>query len=125
MLSIVMPCYNEEDVINHTVDTLIQKMAEYQIQNYEIVIVDDGSKDKSLSILQEYAQQNPLIKIVSFATNRGQQNAVYAGLCYASGDAVVLMDIDLQDPPECIPQMLKLWQEGYQVSLWKESKKRW
>ena len=123
MLSIVMPCYNEEDVINHTVDTLIQKMAEYQIQNYEIVIVDDGSKDKSLSILQEYAKQNSLIKIVSLAANKGQQNAFYTGLCYSSGDAVVLMDIDLQDPPECIPQMLKLWQEGYQVVYGKRAKR--
>ena len=123
ILSIVMPCYNEEDVIIHTLETIVKKITEYQINNYEIIIVDDGSKDKSLSILQEYAEQNLCAKIVSLASNKGQQSAIYAGLCYSSGDAVILMDIDLQDPPECIPQMIKLWNEGYHVVYGKRLKR--
>ncbi len=116
LLSLVLPCYNEEEIIAHTLDVLAQKMTEFQISNYEIVIVDDGSKDKSLAILQEYAQKDSHIKVVSFAANRGQQMAFYAGMCYSSGDAVVLMDADLQDPPECILEMIRLWQEeGFQV----------
>ncbi len=115
LLSLVLPCYNEEEIIAHTLDVLAQKMTEFQITNYEIVIVDDGSRDKSLSILQEYAQKDSRIKVVSFAANRGQQMALYAGMCYSSGDAVVLMDADLQDPPECIPEMITQWKNGYQV----------
>ncbi|MGL5956486.1 MAG: glycosyltransferase family 2 protein [Brevinema sp.] len=115
MLSLVIPCYNEANVITHTLDVLSEKMKEYQILNYEIIVVDDGSKDRSLTLLQDYAQQDSHIKVVSFAMNRGQQIAFYAGMCYCSGDAVVLMDADLQDPPECIPEMILLWQEGYHV----------
>lgn len=115
LLSIVIPCYNEEKVIAHTLDILIKKMDEYSVSSYEIIIVNDGSKDASLQILENYAQNFSSIKIVSFAANRGQQIAFYAGMCYSSGETVILMDADLQDPPECIPEMLRLWKEGYQV----------
>lgn len=124
LLSIVMPCYNEEEVIGHTLDVLTEKLEEYNIPSYEIVIADDGSRDHSLIILKEYAEKNPRVKVVSFAANRGQQVAFYAGMCYTSGDAVVLMDADLQDPPECIPQMLSLWQEGNDVVYGKRMKRK-
>ncbi|MGL5254183.1 MAG: glycosyltransferase family 2 protein [Brevinema sp.] len=115
LLSLVMPCYNEEAVIQQSIDTIMQKMEEFSIDKYEIICVDDGSKDLTLPILQVYAEKHPQIKIVSFSANRGQQMAFFAGMCYASGQAVVLMDADLQDPPECIPRMLSLWKEGFQV----------
>lgn len=121
LLSLVLPCYNEENVIEHTLNTLIEKMKDYHINDYEIIIVNDGSKDNSLTILEAYSQKHPFIKIVSFAANRGQQMAFYAGMCYSSGDAVVLMDADLQDPPECIPEMLRLWKDGFQVVYGKRS----
>ncbi|MGL4676516.1 MAG: glycosyltransferase family 2 protein [Brevinema sp.] len=122
-LSLVIPCYNEEKVIIHTLDVLSQKMKEYHLFNYEIIVVDDGSRDSSLILLQDYAQKDSHIKVVSFATNRGQQMAFYAGMCYTSGDAVVLLDADLQDPPECIPEMIRFWKEGYHVVYGRRAKR--
>lgn len=115
LLSIVIPCYNEEEGIAVSLDMLTRKLEEFGIKDYEIICVNDGSKDQTLSILQNYAQKDHRIKIVSLAANRGQQTAFYAGMCYSSGEAVILMDADLQDPPDCIPEMLRLWKEGYQV----------
>ncbi len=114
LLSIVIPCYNEQEVLEQTIAVLTDDMKKFGY-DYELVFVDDGSKDKTLEILQKHASENDRIKVVSFAANRGQQMAFYAGMCYSSGDAVVLMDADLQDPPELIPEMVKLWKEGYQV----------
>lgn len=123
-ISLVIPCYNEELLIEHTLKVLTEKMKEYSFSHYEIILVDDGSKDKTLTLLQEYAQKDERIKVVSFSANRGQQVAVYAGMCYSSGDAVILMDADLQDPPECLPQIYRLWdQEGYDVVYGKRVKR--
>ncbi|MGL5720936.1 MAG: glycosyltransferase family 2 protein [Brevinema sp.] len=114
-LSIVIPCYNEEEVIQISLNTLMSDLSSAKIDNYEIICVDDGSKDKTLEILNDYSNRFPKIKVVSLATNRGQQIAAYAGMCYSSGDAVVLMDADLQDPPSAIPAMIEKYKEGYQV----------
>ena len=78
-------------------------------------MVDDGSKDKTLKIIEEIAKKDKKVKIISFSRNFGHQYAVTAGLKYATGDAIVIIDADLQDPPEIIPEMLKLWEEGNQV----------
>ena len=119
LLSIVIPCYNEEDVLDLSLTQLFQDLDTFAIDDYEIICVDDGSRDKTLEILQRRAIENPRLKIVSLAANRGQQIAFYAGMCYSSGDAVVLMDADLQDPPSLIPDMIERWKEGYHVAYGK------
>jgi len=115
LLSIILPCYNEEEIIRLSLDSLTGKLLSFNIKNYEIICVDDGSKDNTLLILQEYSHKNTKIKIIELSANRGQQIAFYAGMCYSSGDAVIMMDADLQDPPDLIPEMIAKWQEGYQV----------
>ncbi len=112
--SIVVPCYNEEEVIHETHRRLTDVMQEMG-EPYEIIYVNDGSKDKTMTILRELAADDPAAKVVSFARNRGHQIAVSAGLDYASGDAIVIIDADLQDPPELIPQMTEYWKSGSQV----------
>ena len=112
--SIVVPCYNEEAVLRETYRRLTDVMGSMG-EPYEILFVNDGSRDKTMSILRELAGSDPAVKVVSFARNRGHQIAVSAGLDYATGDAVVIIDADLQDPPELIPQMAEYWKSGSQV----------
>ena len=114
LISIVLPVFNEEAGIQATIDTLLNYI-EQQEENYELIFVDDGSKDKSVEIIKRALAQNDHIKLVEFSRNFGHQLAITAGLEYTKGDAVVVMDADLQDPPEVIPQMIKKWREGYQI----------
>ena len=83
--------------------------------DYEIIFVNDGSKDKTLEILEEVSKKDEKAKIISFSRNFGHQAAVTAGLREVTGDAIVIIDADLQDPPELIPQMLELWEQGNEV----------
>jgi len=115
-VSVVIPMYYEEDVANLCYERVSAVLEELKKKyDYEIIFVNDGSKDKTLSILKEIASQNEKVKIVSFSRNFGHQAAVTAGIKEVSGDAVVIMDADLQDPPELIPDMLKLWEDGSEV----------
>ncbi|HJF86012.1 MAG TPA: glycosyltransferase family 2 protein [Companilactobacillus farciminis] len=114
LISIVLPVFNEEAGIQATIDTLLNYI-EQQEENYELIFVDDGSKDKSVEIIKRALAQNDHIKLVEFSRNFGHQLAITAGLEYTKGNAVVVMDADLQDPPEVIPQMIKKWREGYQI----------
>lgn len=114
LISIVLPVFNEEAGIQATIDTLLNYI-EQQEENYELIFVDDGSKDKSVEIIKRALAQNDHIKLVEFSRNFGHQLAITAGLEYTKGDAVVVIDADLQDPPEVIPQMIKKWREGYQI----------
>ena len=91
---------------------VLQKINEY---DYELICVDDGSRDKTLQILEQLAVNDEKLKVISFTRNFGHQCAVAAGLKYVSGDVVVIIDADLQDPPELIPEMLKLWEQGNEV----------
>ncbi len=115
-VSVVIPMYYEEQVAEEcyrrTSKVLKENSDKY---NHEIIFVNDGSKDKTLSILEEIAQKDEHVKIISFSRNFGHQAAVTAGLKYVTGDAIVIIDADLQDPPELIPEMLKRWEEGYEV----------
>lgn len=115
LLSIVIPCFNEEEVIHETIKRLTFFCTELKDLNVELVFVDDGSKDTTREILKSYALKDSRIKVICFARNFGHQIAVTAGIDAADGDAVVLIDADLQDPPEVIHQMIALWQEGYDV----------
>ena len=114
-VSVVVPMYYEEEVANECYNRLTNVLKNIPNYEYEIVFVNDGSKDKTLDILEEIAKQDKNVKIVSFARNFGHQTAVTAGIKYITGDAVVIIDADLQDPPELIPDMLKLWEEGHEV----------
>lgn len=124
-VSVVIPMYYEEDVAQICYDRLnvvLEKLKkEY---DYEIIFVNDGSKDKTLSILKSIADENKNIKIISFSRNFGHQAAVTAGIKEVSGDAIVIMDADLQDPPELIPDMLKLWEDGYEVIYGKRNTRK-
>ncbi len=114
-ISIVIPMYYEQEVATecyNRVTSVCKNIADYE---YEIIFVNDGSKDKTLEILESIAKQNKAVKIISFSRNFGHQAAVTAGLKFVTGDAIVIIDADLQDPPELIPEMLNLWEQGNEV----------
>ena len=114
-ISLVIPMYYEEKVAEECykrVKDNLQKLKDY---NHEIIFVNDGSTDKTLEILTNIAEKDKNVKVISFSRNFGHQAAVTAGLQYVTGDAIVIMDADLQDPPELIPDMIKLWEDGNEV----------
>jgi polyisoprenyl-phosphate glycosyltransferase len=113
-LSVVVPCYNEEAVIRQTHARLSMALQSTGLI-YEIVYVNDGSGDNTSAILRELQIADDRVRVVSFARNFGHQVAVTAGLEFTTGDAVVLIDADLQDPPELIQKMVQMWLDGYQV----------
>ncbi len=114
-LSLVIPCYNEEEVIEETIKRLTAFYCQLKDITVELIFIDDGSKDRTRQILLEKAIMDDHIKVIGFSRNFGHQIAVTAGIDAAEGDAVVLIDADLQDPPEVICDMLKMWKEGYDV----------
>ena len=114
-VSLVIPMYYEEEVAKECYNRVTKVLSSLQDYTYEIVFINDGSKDKTLEILEEIAEKDSNVKIISFARNFGHQCAVTAGIKHVSGDAIVIIDADLQDPPELIPDMLKLWEDGNEV----------
>jgi len=115
ILSVVIPCYNEEAVINETIRQLKEFCTELVDLDVELIFVDDGSRDRTREILKAHAAADPRMKLIGFARNFGHQVAVTAGIDAASGDAVVLIDADLQDPPAVVHEMIAKWREGYDV----------
>lgn len=122
-LSMVIPMYYEEEVVNECYTRLEKVLGGLENYDYEIIFVNDGSKDKTLELLTEIANKNKKVKILSFSRNFGHQAAVTAGLREVTGDVILIIDADLQDPPELIPDMLKLWEEGNEV-IYGERKSR-
>jgi glycosyltransferase involved in cell wall biosynthesis len=116
LLSIVIPCYNEEAVLEETHRRLSETLSELRVPALEVLYVDDGSRDATASILRRLHEQDTRVRVLRFSRNFGHQIAVSAGLEHAVGDAVVIIDADLQDPPEVIGEMLARWREGYQVA---------
>ena len=114
-ISVVIPMYYEEEVAQECYSKMTQVLLNIKDYDYEITCENDGSKDKTLPILEKIAEEDKKVKVISFARNFGHQCAVTAGLKYVTGDAIVIIDADLQDPPELIPEMLKLWEEGNEV----------
>lgn len=114
-ISLIVPVYYEEKVVNECYKRLTEVLQNLENYDYEIIFINDGSKDRTLELLEEIASKDNKIKILSFARNFGHQAAVTAGLKHISGDAIVIIDADLQDPPESIPEMIKLWEEGNQI----------
>ena len=114
-ISVIIPMYYEEDVVNECYKRMTEVLTKIENYDYEIICVNDGSKDKTLPILEELASKDIKLKVISFARNFGHQCAVTAGLKHVTGDCAVIIDADLQDPPELIPEMLKLWEDGNEV----------
>ena len=122
-ISVVIPMYNEESVANECLKKVSDVFLNLKDYDYELIIVNDGSQDKTLEILEKKAKNDKKIKIISFSRNFGHQAAVTSGLKATTGDAVVIIDADLQDPPEEIPGMIEKWEEGYEVIYGKRKKR--
>lgn len=114
LISIIVPMYNEKEIASYSMEKLIE-IGNGLDEEYEIVVINDGSNDETDAIIESFAAENEKIKLISFSRNFGHQMAISAGLDFASGDAVVIIDGDLQDPPELIPDMIDKWKEGWHV----------
>lgn len=113
-LSLVIPCYNEEEVLPYLRQRLNELLPSIP-SRVELIFVNDGSKDSTVAALQQWAREDDRVSVISLSRNFGHQAAVTAGLDYANGEAVVLMDADLQDPPELILKMIEEYQRGFDV----------
>lgn len=114
-ISIVIPIYNEEEVIAVLIERLLETLSDRF--KYEIIIVDDGSHDNSMSVVHNICTRHDNVFYISFSRNFGHQNAIRAGIDYATGDAVITMDGDMQHPPEIIPKMIDKWSDGFEIVL--------
>jgi polyisoprenyl-phosphate glycosyltransferase len=121
-LSIIVPCYNEENVLYefYQVVTALLIKEEY---DYELLFVNDGSRDQTIDIIHDIAAEDINIRYVSFSRNFGKEAAMLAGLSYSTGDAVIIMDADLQHPPSLIPEMVKGYEQGYDQVIAKRTRK--
>ena len=111
-ISIIIPCFNEAEVISETIKRLQNVTHRLMDYKFELLLIDDGSKDNTKTVIKKSMQTFKNVRLISFSRNFGHQIAVTAGIDYALGDAVVLIDADLQDPPELIELMIKKWEEG-------------
>ena len=121
--SIVVPVFNEEEVITESYKRLKKVMDELG-DSYEIILVNDGSRDKTIEIAADICKNDKNIKLIDFSRNFGHQIAISAGMDYACGRAIVVIDADLQDSPEIIPEMIEMWKQGYDVVYVKRSKRK-
>ena len=114
LLSIVVPCFNEDESVEIFLEEIQKTLKDY---NFEVIYVNDGSSDNTLKYIKELASKNSNVKYISFSRNFGKESAIFAGLKYASGDYICLMDADSQHPPKLIPEMLEaVLDEGYDVA---------
>lgn len=112
-ISIIIPTYNEEEALPFLKEKLDELMLKMNNYDFEILFINDGSKDKSLKIIKDFRQKDNRYSYINLSRNFGQEVAMAAGLDYVTGDCAIFMDADLQDPPELIPEMVKYWEEGY------------
>ncbi len=112
-ITIIVPSYNEEEALPHLYERLNNMMNKLTQYEFEVLFINDGSKDKTLELIKEMRSKDRRISYVNFSRNFGKEIAMIAGLDYAQGDAVIFIDADLQDPPEIIPELIKYWEEGY------------
>ncbi len=112
-ISIIIPAYNEQESLPILYERLTKLMENLNNYDFEVLFVNDGSKDKTIEIIKELREKDKRICYVDFARNFGKEIAMIAGLDYATGDCVIFMDADLQDPPELVPELVKYWEEGY------------
>ena len=112
-ISVIIPAYNEEEslpILKQRMEKLMNSMENYE---FEILFINDGSKDNTINIIKEMREEDNRINYVDFSRNFGKEIAMIAGLDYATGDCAIFMDADLQDPPELIPELVKYWEQGY------------
>lgn len=114
LISLIIPSFNEEDNIKNTISVLTGVMQATK-EDYELVFVNDGSKDKTFEIIMQESEKDPHVKGISFSRNFGKEAAIFAGLEVCTGDAMIVLDCDLQHPPTLIPKMLDKWHEGFEV----------
>lgn len=112
-ITIIVPSYNEEEALPYLYERLNTMMNNLNQYEFEVLFVNDGSKDRTLEFIKEMRNKDNRISYVNFSRNFGKETAMIAGLDYATGDAVIFIDADLQDPPELIPELIKYWEEGY------------
>ena len=126
LVSVVLPVFNEAEVLS-LLAARIAKVLRPCVHDYELIFVDDGSRDHSPQVLDQLAAASDQIRVIHFSRNFGHQSAVQAGLVHARGDVIVLMDSDMQDAPEAIPRLLALWHEGYDVvyAIRSDRKENW
>lgn len=113
-LSVVLPAYNEE-LMTAKVCRTLKEILDHEGISYELVLVDDGSSDGTWNQIEQISEQDPNVTAVHFSRNFGKEAAIVAGLAQASGDAVAVMDCDLQHPPETLVKMFRLWEQGYEI----------
>lgn len=112
-ITIIIPAYNEEEALNKLYERLQNVVNKIENYEFELLFVNDGSKDKTGEILKELRRQDERVSYINFSRNFGKETAMIAGMDYSKGDAIIFMDADLQDPPELIPELIKYWEEGY------------
>lgn len=112
-ISILIPAYNEQEVLRHLYERLGKLAESTPHYDFEFLFVNDGSRDKTLEIIESYAEKDKRIAYINLSRNFGKEIAMIAGLDHVTGDATVIIDADLQDPPELIPKMIKYWEDGY------------
>lgn len=112
-ISVLIPAYNEEEVLQHLYERLTKLAGETSNYKFEFLFVNDGSRDRTLEMIKSYAEKDSRIAYVNLSRNFGKEIAMIAGLDHVTGDATVIIDADLQDPPELIPKMIQYWEEGY------------
>ena len=112
-ISIIVPAYNEEESLPFLYERLTNLLNSIENYEFEVLFINDGSKDKTLEIIKELRQKDERFCYLNLSRNFGKEVAMMAGLDYAKGDAVIFIDADLQDPPELIPELIKYWEEGY------------
>lgn len=112
-ISIIIPAYNEEEALPALMERITKFVDDTKDYDFEFLFVNDGSKDRTIELIKEYREKDKRVCYVDFARNFGKETAMKAGIDYATGDAVVFLDADLQDPPEIITEMIKYWEEGY------------
>lgn len=113
LITILVPAYNEQEVLHMLYERLQKIMDSNAKYDFEILLINDGSKDKTLSIMEDLRKKDKRICYLNLSRNYGKETAMIAGLDYSKGDAVIIIDADLQDPPELIPEMIKYWEQGY------------
>jgi len=123
LYSVVIPMFNEEEVVSFSYKKLKETMDRLK-EDYELIFINDGSKDKTIEKLLTASQMDKHVKIIDFSRNFGHQSAISAGMDYSRGDAVIVIDADMQDPPEVIAEMIKKWKQGYHVVYGKRKERK-
>lgn len=114
LVSLIVPCYNEERALPCFYEETCKVIDAISRYDFELFFINDGSKDKTLSVMEQLQSRDARVSYVNLSRNFGKENAMLAGFDYVRGDAVIIMDADLQDPPALIPQMLEYWEQGYE-----------